>query len=309
MAERLKDKVAVVTGGAGGIGRGICLLMAQEGAKVVVNDVGSAVDGRGASSGPGDAVVREIREAGGTAIASYDSVATMEGAERIIKAAVDAFGRIDILVTAHGILRDRMIFNMTEEEWDAVIAVHLKGSFACAKFASLFMRQQRSGRIITFTSTSGLYGNSGQANYGAAKDGLAGFTRAAARELGDLGITVNSICPSAETRMMATVTDVARQRRAATGVQEPEAATAQLRGDPLDVAPMVVYLASDEAASINGQIFYCSGGMISLLSHPDIARSIHKQGRWTYEEIAAAFPATLGQDLANPAPPIPPREV
>jgi NAD(P)-dependent dehydrogenase (short-subunit alcohol dehydrogenase family) len=162
------------------------MLMAAEGAKMVVNDLGGAVDGSGNSSSPADDVVDEIKAAGGDAVANYDSVSTMEGGENIVKTAIDNFGKLDIVVTPAGILRDRMVFNMTEQEWDDVIAVHLKGTFTVTKFACILFRQQRSGNIITFSSTSGLYGNSGQANYGAAKDGIAGYTRAIARDMGHL---------------------------------------------------------------------------------------------------------------------------
>ena len=169
MANLLRDKVAIVTGAGRGIGRGVAMLMAEEGAKVVVVDPGVNVDGSGADQSIAGQVVSEIREAGGTAVASTQSVTSMTGGEGIVQAAVDNFGKLDIVVTVAGILRDRMVFNMTEEEWDDVIAVHLKGTFTVVKHACILFRQQRSGRIITFSSTSGLYGTSGQANYGAAK--------------------------------------------------------------------------------------------------------------------------------------------
>jgi NAD(P)-dependent dehydrogenase (short-subunit alcohol dehydrogenase family) len=309
MGEQLRDKVAIVTGGGRGIGRSICLLFAQEGAKVVVNDLGGAEDGTGDSLAPADEVVGEIQAAGGTAVANYDSVTTMEGGENIVRTAIDSFGKLDIVVTPAGILRDRMVFNMTEEEWDAVIAVHLKGTFTVAKHACILFRQQRSGCLITFSSVSGLYGNSGQANYGAAKDGIAGFTRAVARDMGRYGVRVNSISPGASTRLTATVPQSARQIREQSGIQT--AAAPQLieaRRDAEDIAPFVTWLASDESEGVNGYVFHVQGGEVSLMNNPEPARTLHKHGRWSVEEIASIFPSTLGMDLVNPAPPQMPRE-
>jgi NAD(P)-dependent dehydrogenase (short-subunit alcohol dehydrogenase family) len=310
MGDLLKDKVGIVTGSGRGIGRGVALMMASEGAKMVVNDLGGAVDGSGNSSSPADDVVAEINAAGGTAVANYDSVSTMEGGENIVKTAIDNFGQLDIVVTPAGILRDRMVFNMTEQEWDDVIAVHLKGTFTVTKFACILFRQQRSGNIITFSSTSGLYGNSGQANYGAAKDGIAGYTRAIARDMGRYGVRVNSISPGANSRMTATVPQSARDIRASSGIagaasQQPKL---ELRREPEDIAPFVTWLASEKADGVNGQVFHVTGGEVSLMNNPEVARTITTQGRWSVDEIGAMFPATLGLDLVNPAPRQAPRE-
>ena len=310
MGDLLKDKVGIVTGSGRGIGRGVAMLMAAEGAKMVVNDLGGAVDGSGNSSSPADDVVDEIKAAGGDAVANYDSVSSMEGGENIVKTAIDNFGKLDIVVTPAGILRDRMVFNMTEQEWDDVIAVHLKGTFTVTKFACILFRQQRSGNIITFSSTSGLYGNSGQANYGAAKDGIAGYTRAIARDMGRYGVRVNSISPGANSRMTATVPQSARDIRASSGIsgaarQQPKL---ELRREPEDIAPFVTWLASDKAEGVNGQVFHVTGGEVSLMNNPEVARTITTQGRWSVDEIGAMFPGTLGLDLVNPAPRQAPRE-
>jgi len=308
MGQRLKGKVAIVTGSGRGIGRGMAMLMAAEGAAVVVNDLGGNVDGSGATSSAADEVVQEIRAAGGSAVANYDSVSDFETAGNIVRTAVKEFGRLDVLVNNAGILRDRMVFNLSEDDWDAVIAVHLTGTFNCTRHASALMREQHGGRIISMSSTSGLYGNSGQANYGAAKDGIAGFTRVVARDLGRYGVTANAIAPAAATRMTATVSDQTRQIRSERGTALPTGASLSIaKLDPDDVAPFAAYLASDAARDINGQTFLVMGGIVALLNQPAPARTITKIGRWTPEEIAALFPRTLGMDLVNPAPPQPPK--
>ena len=302
---RLDGKAAVVTGAGRGIGRAIAELLAAEGAAVVVNDLGSEVDGRGAQVSVADEVAAAIRAQGGRAIASHESVADFRAAERIVGTAVREFGAIDVLVNNAGILRDRMLFNMSEEEWDAVIAVHLKGTFNCSRHAAVHMRQQRRGRIISISSTSGVYGNSGQANYGAAKDGIAGFTRVVSRDLGRYGITANAVCPGALTRMSQTVPQDARRMRAERGLETGF----EERGFPLrnfgpeNVAPWVVYLATEAARNVNGQTFLVMAGLVALLNYPAPVRTIQKAGRWTPEEIATIFPHTLGMDLVNPAPP------
>ena len=304
MANLLQDKVAIVTGAGRGVGKGVAHQLAEEGSKVVVVDLGVNVDGTGANQSVAEQVANEIKEAGGTAVACAESVATMAGGENIIQTAIDSFEKLDIVVTCAGILRDRMVFNMSEEEWDDVIAVHLKGTFTIVKNACILFRQQRSGRVITFSSTSGLYGNSGQANYGAAKDGIAGFTRVVARDMGRYGVTANSISPSASTRMTTSVPEEARSLRASRGITSGSSTT--LRGEPEDIAPFVTWLASDESSHVNGHVFHVTAGLISLLNEPDPIKTIHKEGRWTLEELAKVFPATLGLELHNPAPAPPP---
>ena len=306
MTDVLQDKVAIITGSGRGIGRGVAMLMAQEGAKVVVVDPGGNVDGTGTDNGPADQVVKEITDAGGTAVACYESVATMEGGEKIVQTALDSFGRLDIVVTPAGILRDRMIFNMTEEEWDDVVRVHLKGTFTVVKPASIIFRQQRSGRIITFSSRSGLVGTSGQANYGAAKSGIAGFTKVVARDLGRYGVTANCISPSADTRMTGTVSEESRAIRAQRGIAQAGATgPAASSRNPDDVAPFVVFLASDHASNVNGQVFVVAGGNVSLMSAPRAINTIYKEGRWTLEELAPLARDWLTKDISNPAPAMP----
>ena len=280
----LKDKVAVVTGAGGGIGKGIALLFARHGAKVVVNDLGSAVTGEGKDQKAADTVVEQIRSAGGTAVSNYDSVASMAGGERIVNTALDAFGRIDIVVNNAGILRDRMIFNMSEEEWDAVIAVHLKGAFACTRAAAPHMRAQKSGRFTNLTSTSGLIGNYGQANYAAAKAGIVGLTKATALDMVRYNVTANCIAPFAWTRMIGTIpTETEAQKRRVEKLKQM---------DPGLIAPLAAFLASDQAGEVSGQIFGVRGKEIVLFSQIRPIRQISDQEGWTPEKVAeVVFPA------------------
>jgi len=308
MTDRLLGRNAIVTGAGRGIGRAVALALAAEGANVVVNDPGVNVDGSGHDAGPADQVAEEVRATGGNAVSNYDSVAEFAGGESMVRQCVDAFGRVDILVNVAGILRDRMVFNMSEEEWDAVIAVHLKGHYNTIKPASMLMRQQRHGRIVNFSSISGLRGISGQSNYGAAKAGIAGLTRVVARDLGRYGVTCNAIAPGAQTRMTATVPDSARQLRAQRGMAGTGSATAPrplVEPTPDHVAPMVVYLCTDEAWNVNGKIFHVAGGSVSLASEETAVRQITKDGKWELPELVALVPSHLMFGVENPAPPPP----
>src|SRR5215211_6119614 len=292
----LDGRVAVVTGSGRGIGRGIAMALAAAGAKVVVNDLGATLDGSGEEKTPADQVVDEILTNGGAAVANYGSVADWDQAHAMIEQVVDAFGKIDILVNVAGILRDRMIFNMTEAEWDAVVAVHLKGTFNCMQAASIRMREQRGGRIVSMSSVSAL-GAAGQPNYAAAKAGILGLTWSTANALGRYGVTCNAIMPSGATRMIDSTP------RGKAFFEEhgkwPSEMAVNTDRDPDNVAPLVVYLASDEAANVNGQLFHVYGYSYTLLEQPHAVRSIRSDGRWDPEELVRIFPETLGANLKS----------
>ncbi len=293
MAKLLEGKVAVVTGAGRGIGRGEAMALAAAGAKVVVNDLGGGGDGVGSDAAPAQQVVNEIKAAGGEAVASLDSVAEAQTAERIIQTAVDHFGRIDILVNNAGILRDRMVFNMSDEEWDIVLKVHLYGHFYCARAACRHMRAQKWGRIINTSSTAGLGSTFGQANYGAAKEGIVGLTRQIARDMAKYNATCNAIRPTAATRLTLSPELIANWERA--GLTDIKARVEANRPD--DISPFIIFLCSEAAANISGRTFNVFGGEISLYSEPLLERTIFKKGRWTVEELLDVVPNTLGQGL------------
>ena len=254
-----EGRVAIVTGAARGVGRQHALQLAKAGAKVVVNDLGAGVDGKGADESPAQQVVDEIKATGGEAIVNGDDVSNFDGAKNMVDTAINTFGKLDVLVNNAGILRDRMLVNMTEDEWDAVIQVHLKGTFAPSRHAASYWRAMSKqnddgkpvmGRIINTSSTSGIYGNVGQTNYGAAKAGIAAFTIIAARELGRIGVTVNAISPSAYTRMTDNLREYTEEDK-------------QVR-DPSWVSPTIVYLASEEAQDISGRVIQAGAGMVAV---------------------------------------------
>jgi NAD(P)-dependent dehydrogenase (short-subunit alcohol dehydrogenase family) len=272
----LEGKAIAVTGAGRGIGRAVALACAAEGAKVVVNDYGVSMDGNEPTSTVANEVVEEIKKAGGSAVANAQSVATMEGGASIVKSAIDAFGRIDGVVCVAGILRERMLFNLTEDDWDPVIATHLKGTFTVFRAAAAAMREQKSGTLIGFTS--GAYaGSVAQANYSAAKGGIVSLVRSAAAGMHRYGVTANCIAPVAKTRMSANVPMEIE------GIGEAE-----------DIAPMVVYLLSDKARHITGQVYTVSGGKIAVWNQPVELRAMYKTGRWTPEEIEKKLPSSVG---------------
>jgi NAD(P)-dependent dehydrogenase (short-subunit alcohol dehydrogenase family) len=278
----LDGKVAIVTGAGGGIGREHALALSAAGAAVVVNDLGGSRDGSGAGHSMADAVVDEIRKAGGTAVANYDNVATVAGGQGILKSALDAFNQVDVLVNNAGILRDKTLAKMEEAEWDAVIAVHLKGTYCVTRPVFNHMRESgRGGSIINTSSTSGLEGNFGQTNYGAAKAGIAGFTRCLAIEGHKYGVRVNAIAPVALTRMTEDLP-----------LAQNEAFKDRM--SPRQIAPLIVYLASDLARDVNKKIFFVGGGQISEMRMVRTQGATKKEGLWSPEEIAGK----IGEILA-----------
>lgn len=292
----LKDKVAIVTGAGRGLGRSYAIQLAKEGAKLVVNDLGCAVDGTGSSREPADSVVQEIRELGGIAVADYNTVATSTGGNEIIKNAINSFGKVDILVNNAGIDRPRMVFNMSDDDWEMVIKTHLFGHFYCTRSACVFMKQQKSGRIINVSSL-GVSGNPGQANYCSAKAGILGFTRTIAKEMGRVGVTCNAIIPVAPTRLSFTpeVRAVWEKKKATGDIVAIEFIKMMTETSPDDAAPLVAYLASDAAASINGYTFHIQKGEISVYGDPAPIKMLNKMGRWTADELVAVMPGRLGQ--------------
>jgi NAD(P)-dependent dehydrogenase (short-subunit alcohol dehydrogenase family) len=283
----LDGRVAIITGAGRGLGREHALLFAAEGAKVVVNDLGGDPDGTGADRAPAQLVVDEIRSRGGEAVANVDNVATWDGAQRLVQTAVETFGDLHVLVNNAGILRDRVLVNMTEEEWDAVITVHLKGHFCPTRFAAAYWREQsKAGRevrasIVHTSSTSGLLGNPGQTNYGAAKSGIATFAQICAMELGRYGVRSNAIAPAARTRLTEQTPGLAEI------VQPPKDEGAFDVWDPANVSPFVAYLAT-ESCPISGQVFLVQGGVVQRFAPWSLAEKIDKPGRWTVDELAAA---------------------
>ncbi|MFL5944699.1 MAG: SDR family oxidoreductase [Gaiellaceae bacterium] len=281
----LQGKVAIVTGAGRGIGREHALALARAGAKILVNDLGASLAGEGADQGPAHDVVREIEALGGEAIANGEDVADFAGAGRMVQAAIDRFGKLDILVNNAGILRDRMLVNMSEDEWDAVIEVHLKGHFAPTRHAAAHWRERSKAgedvraRVINTSSPSGVFGNVGQANYGAAKAGIVGFTLIAAQELSRYGVTVNAIAPNARTRMT----------EAAFG-EIPPPDEGFDPADPANNSPIVVALCAGESQDINGQVFFVYGGAVNMLAgwHADELFSAG-DARWDPDALLAAL--------------------
>jgi NAD(P)-dependent dehydrogenase (short-subunit alcohol dehydrogenase family) len=295
----LDGKVAIITGAGRGIGREHALALASSGAKIVVNDLGGSSAGEGSDTRPAQEVADEIKAAGGEAVANYDNVADFQGAENLIKQAIGEFGRLDILINNAGIIRDRMLVNLSEEEWDSVINVHLKGHFAPTRHAAAYWRQQSkegnqiNARIINTSSPSGVFGNVGQTNYGAAKAGIAAFTIISAIELSRYGVTVNCLAPNARTRLT---------EQTFGDIPKPEEGFDSM--DPSNISPIIVALCSDEAQNITGQCFFVYGGTVNVLKpwRPDVL--IKKEDRWEADEflgkLKEAFPNGIAPEGMMP---------
>lgn len=283
----LDDRVAIITGAGRGIGREHALLFASEGARVVVNDMGGANDGTGTDLSPAEQTVADIEAAGGQAVVNGDDVSDWGGAERLVNSAIEHFGDLDIVVNNAGILRDRLVVNMTEDEWDAVIKVHLKGHFAPTHFAAAYWRAQHKAGVIKprnlvhTSSTSGLFSNPGQTNYGAAKSGIATFSQIAAKELARYGVKSNTIAPAARTRLTLATPGVQDLMTAKEGQFD--------QWDPANISPLVAYLASADCA-FNGETFFVQGGTVTRVESWALGPSVlHDEGRWDVAGLAAAM--------------------
>ncbi len=288
----LDGRVAIVTGAGRGIGREHALLFASQGAKVVVNDFGGAIDGSGSDS-PAEQVVDEIRSSGGEAVANSEDVADWEGGRRLVEAAIAAYGDLHVLVNNAGILRDRVLVNMTEDEWDSVVKVHMKGHFVPTRHAATWWREQaKKGRelsasVVNTSSTSGLLGNPGQANYGAAKAGIAAFTVICAQELGRYGVRVNAIAPAARTRMTESTPGLSEI------VGAPKDESMFDVWDPANVSPLVAYLAT-ESCPLTGKVYFIQGGRVRLFQPWTMSDGLEGSGRWTIEDLARELPGISG---------------
>ncbi|AYC34093.1 SDR family oxidoreductase [Pseudomonas cavernae] len=303
MAGICEGRVVIVTGAGRGVGRGHALEFARQGAKVVVNDLGAKSDGSGASIGPAQEVVNEILAMGGQAVANTDDISDWEGAQRLINTAIDTFGGLDVLVNNAGNLRDRMLVNMTLDDWDSVIRVHLRGTFCTTRHAVTYWREQskngtpRQARVINTASSSGLYCNPGQANYGAAKAGIASFSIIAAMELGRYGVTVNCIYPTAMSRLTE---EIFKQKMPASMAAQADNASADF--DPLapeNCAPLVVWLGSEQSSGITGRVFGVAGGRITVAEGWHAGPIAEKAGRWDPAELGAIVPGLVAQAAPN----------